>query len=99
MNREGLTIDVDLSLPVERVVPTLDRVIEWHGKPIALKCDNGPEYVSGALKNWSETHGIRLDFIQPGNPQQNAYIKRFNRTVRYDWLNQYLFDSIAEVQT
>jgi putative transposase len=97
-NREGLAIDVDFSLPAERVVRALDRVIEWRGKPAALRCDNGPEYVSNALKHWSETHGIRLDFIQPGNPQQNAYIERYNRTVRYDWLNQYLFESIAEVQ-
>jgi putative transposase len=37
-------------------------------------------------------------FIQPGNPQQNAYIERYNRTVRYDWLSQYLFESIVEVQ-
>ena len=45
------------------------------------------------------TREIGLDFIQPGNPQQNAYIERYNRTVRYDWLNQYLFESIAEVQS
>jgi hypothetical protein len=41
---------------------------------------------------------IRLDHIQPGNPQQNAYIERYNRTVRYDWLSHYLFESIEEVQ-
>jgi len=39
-----------------------------------------------------------MDFIQPGNPQQNAYVERYNRTVRYDWLAHYLFDSIEEVQ-
>ena len=37
-------------------------------------------------------------FIQPGNPQQNAYVERFNRTVRYDWLGHHLFESIEEVQ-
>jgi len=41
---------------------------------------------------------VRLDYIQPGTPQQNAYVERYNRTVRYDWLNQYLFESIEDVQ-
>jgi putative transposase len=41
---------------------------------------------------------IELVFIQPGNPQQNAYVERYNRTVRYDWLNHYLFESIQDVQ-
>ena len=47
---------------------------------------------------WAENNGIKLDYIQPGNPQQNAYIERYNRTVRYDWLAQLLFDSIEQVQ-
>ena len=97
-NREGLSIEVDFSLPAERVIRALDQLIEWRGKPQALRCDNGPEYVSAALTNWSEQRGIRLEYIQPGKPQQNAYIERYNRTVRYDWLGQYLFASIAEVQ-
>jgi putative transposase len=59
---------------------------------------NGPEYISGALQQWAEQNGIKLDYIQPGNPQQNAYIERYNRTVRYDWLAQLLFNSIEEVQ-
>jgi putative transposase len=59
---------------------------------------NGPEYISSTLAVWAQKHGITLVFIQPGNPQQNAYIERYNRTVRYDWLVQYLFHSIAEVQ-
>ena len=97
-NREGLGIEVDFSLPAERVIRALDQLIEWRGKPLALRCDNGPEYVSSALITWAEQHDIRLDYIQPGKPQQNAYIERYNRTVRYDWLSQYLFESIAEVQ-
>ena len=47
---------------------------------------------------WAAKHDIKLDFIQPSNPQQNAYIERYNRTVRYDWLAQYLFESIGAVQ-
>lgn len=64
----------------------------------ALRRDNGPEYISALLAVWAAKNGIRIEFIQPGNPQQNAYIERCNRTVRYDWLGQYLLDSIEEVQ-
>lgn len=97
-NREGLAIEVDLSLPAERVVRTLNQIIEWRGKPKQIPCDNGPEYISQLLEQWADKNQILLVFIQPGNPQQNAYIERYNRTVRYDWLCQYLFESIAEVQ-
>ena len=96
-NREGLAIEVDLSLPAERVVRALNQIIEWRGKPKQIRCDNGPEYISKLLGQWADKHQILLVFIQPGNPQQNAYIERYNRTVRYDWLSQYLFESIAEV--
>ncbi|GAM52179.1 hypothetical protein EBME_0642 [bacterium endosymbiont of Mortierella elongata FMR23-6] len=44
----------------------------------------GPEYVSIAMQTWARQRCITLEFIQPGNPQQNAYIERYNRTVRYD---------------
>jgi len=97
-NREGLGIEVDFSLPAIRVVRALDQIIEWRGKPCSIRCDNGPEYVSALLHDWAEKRGIRLLFIQPGQPQQNAYIERYNRTVRYDWLSQHLFTSIEEVQ-
>src|SRR5690606_25328425 len=97
-NREGLGIEIDFSLPAERVIRSLEQIIEWRGKPKAIRCDNGPEYISGAVLSWAEKRGIRIDYIQPGKPQQNAYVERYNRTVRYDWLAQYLFDSIDEVQ-
>ena len=47
---------------------------------------------------WAKERDIRIDFIQPGNPQQNAYVERYNRTVRYDWLAHHLFDSIDDMQ-
>ena len=97
-NREGLTIEVDFSLPASRVIRVLDQVIEWRGKSKYIRCDNGPEYISNLLADWAKSNGIELVFIQPGNPQQNAYVERYNRTVRYDWLSQHLFDSIDEVQ-
>ena len=97
-NREGVGIDVDLSLPAARVIRALDQIMAWRGQPLTIRCDNGPEYVGHAMQAWAKSRGIRLDFIQPGKPQQNAYIERFNRTVRYDWLAQYLFANIDEVQ-
>lgn len=97
-NREGLGIEVDLSLPSERVIRSLEQIIEWRGKPDSIRCDNGPEYISGALTTWAEQRGIEIRYIQPGKPQQNAYVERYNRTVRYDWLSHYEFDSVAEVQ-
>lgn len=97
-NREALGIEIDLSLPTERVIRALEQIFEWRGKPKALRCDNGPEYISQKLKSWALHHGIELRYIQPGNPQQNAYIERFNRTVRYGWLNQDIFNTLEEVQ-
>ena len=97
-NREALGIEVDLSLPSERVIRALEQIIEWRGKPNALRCDNGPEYISQKLKDWARSQGVTILYIQPGNPQQNAYIERFNRTVRYDWLNQDIFTTIEEVR-
>lgn len=97
-NREGLGIEVDFSLPAQRVIRALEQIIEWRGKPGTLRCDNGPELVSQELRDWAKERGIELQFIQPGKPQQNAYVERYNRTVRYSWLSQYLFDTIAEVQ-
>ncbi|MER0434267.1 integrase core domain-containing protein, partial [Aeromonas caviae] len=76
----------------------LEQVITWRGKPAIIRCDNGPEYISEELKRWAKQEGITLGYIQPGNPQQNAYIERFNRTVRYDWLGHYLFESLNELQ-
>jgi putative transposase len=63
-----------------------------------IRCDNGPEYISETTKTWAAKHGIEIAFIQPGQPQQNAYVERYNRTVRYDWLAHHLFDSLDEIQ-
>jgi len=97
-NREGLGIEVDLSLPALRVIRTLERIIEWRGKPKSIRCDNGPEYISQQLMDWAHRQKIQLHYIQPGKPQQNAYIERYNRTVRHEWLNQHLFESIVHAQ-
>jgi putative transposase len=80
--RESLGIDVDLSLPSERVIRSLEHIIEWRGKPKRIRCDNGPGYISNSMRIWARDNHIKLDFIQPGKPTQNAYVERFNRTAR-----------------
>ncbi len=97
-NREGLAIEVDISLPALRVIRTLERIIEWRGKPDTIRVDNGPEYVSATLQLWAQKQGIAIQYIQPGKPQQNAYVERYNRTVRGEWLGQYIFETIKEAQ-
>ena len=76
-HREGLSIEVDKSLPALRVIRALDQIIEWRGKPRAIRCDNGPEYVSGQLMEWAQQREIQLRYIQPRRLQQNAYIVRY----------------------
>lgn len=97
-NREGLTIEVDFSLPSARIIRALEQVIQWRGKPAAIRCDNGPENISGEMINWANEHQITLIYIQPGKPTQNAYIERFNRTVRHEWLDMHDFHSIQQAQ-
>ena len=93
-NREGLGIEVDHSLPSLRVIRTLERIMTWRGQPSRIRCDNGPEYISIEIRQWAKKKGIVLQYIQPGKPQQNAYVERYNRTVRHEWLNQHLFESL-----
>lgn len=98
MNREALGIEVDLSLPSERVIRSLKQIIEWRGKPAAIRCDNCPEYMSAAITVWAQQAGIKLQYIHPGQPQQNAYVERFNRVVRYEWLSQYHWEDLDHIQ-
>jgi putative transposase len=86
------------SLPAIRVIRALNQIIEWRGLPCTIRCGNGPEYIIELLATWTAKRGIGLQFIQPGKPQQNAYVERYNRTVKYDWLNQHIFKTIEEVQ-
>jgi putative transposase len=97
-NREALWIEIDTSLPAERVIRVLEMLIAWRGCPCQIRTDNGTELISYRLEQWAEEHKITLTHIQPGKPAQNAYIERFNRTFREDVLDAYLFRSLSEVR-
>jgi transposase InsO family protein len=76
--RECPAIEVDTSLPGERVVRVLDRVAGARGYPDAIVCDNGPEFRGEALDQWPHRYRVQPAFIEPGKPVQNAYIESFN---------------------
>jgi putative transposase len=67
-NREGLGIEVDFSLPAERVIRSLERIIEWRGSPASIRIDNSPEYISSKLLTWAKKRQITIRHIQPGKP-------------------------------
>lgn len=97
-NREALAIEISFSLPSPRVVRLLEQLVAIHGAPTALRCDNGPELIAEALTTWCEGHGIALQYIAPGKPNQNAFIERFNRTYRDEVLDAWVFTSLTEVR-
>lgn len=98
-NRESLAIEVDTSLPSLRVIRVLEKLIAQRGKPLHIRTDNGPEFISHKLQQWCEYHNITLQYIQPGKPTQNAYIERKNGSIRRELLNAYLFYSLTEVRS
>ena len=96
--REILAIVIDTSIPGGRVVRTLEQLVDWRGKPLAIRVDNGPEFVSQVFVEWCKANGIELCYIQPGKPNQNAFIERFNRTYRHEVLDAYVFESLQQVR-
>jgi len=97
-NRECLAIEVGVSICSERVTRVLDWIIELRGKPGQIRTDNGPEFTAYYYLDWCKSNKIHPLFIQPGKPNQNGYVERFNRTFREDILDAYIFTSISQLQ-
>ena len=97
-NREILAIEVDTSLPTARLIRVLEYLKEFRGLPETIRVDNGPEFISHNLDMWCKDNKIRLIFIQPGKPMQNAFVERFNGNIRRELLNTYVFRSLSEVR-
>lgn len=97
-NRECLAVEVDTSITGRRLIRVFERLRSERGLPDVLRVDNGPEFLSGDFVSWAESAGMMIRYIQPGEPNQNAYIERFNRTYRDEVLSLYLFRNLAEVR-
>jgi len=97
-NREVLHIEIDTSLTSTRLVRVFEQIQEQHGLPQILRVDNGPEFLGEAFTAWAKLAGMAIRYIQPGKPNQNAYIERFNRTYREELIDQYLFSSLDDVR-
>lgn len=96
--REALAIEVDTSLPGERVVQVLARVVGERGAPRELVLDQGPELTSRVLDQWACTTGIGPRFITPGKPVENAFVESFNGRLRDECLNEHWFLSLADAR-
>lgn len=96
--RERLAIEVDTSLPGERVVRALEELAAMGRKPLHIVVDNGPEFASRAVDQWAARSGVNLRFIDPGKPMQNAYIESFNGKFRDECLSQHWFVSLEEAR-
>ncbi len=97
-NREVLHIEVDTSITSERLVRVFEQIRKERGLPQVLRTDNGPEFLGEAFTSWAKNAGMAIRYIQPGKPNQNAYIERFNRTYREEVLDQHLFTSLEDVR-
>jgi putative transposase len=98
VTRECLAIEVDTSLPGQRVTRVLDRLVERHGTPRRITLDNGPEFTGQALDAWAYQHGVTLDFIDPGKPMQNGHLESFNGKFRDECLNAHWFLSLEDAR-
>lgn len=97
-SRECLAIEVDFSLPGARVVRVLERLVELYGAPEVIVVDNGSEFTGRAVDAWAYQHGIKLHFIRPGHPVENAYIESFNGKFRDECLNENWFIGIGDAR-
>ena len=96
--RECVAIELDFGLNGKRVSQVLERLLEEHGKVAGIRSDNGPEFAGNAMDGWAYSKGVKLDFIRPGKPTENAFIESFNGRLREECLNDNQFLTMAEAQ-
>ena len=97
-SREALCSEVDTSLTGQRVARVLQRLGETRGLPQTIQVDNGPEFTGRDLDEWAFRNRVKLHFIEPGKPVQNAVIESFNGKMRDECLNQEWFCGLNEAR-
>ncbi len=96
--RVGLGCRVARSIGAGEVIKELERLFDQHGRPEVLRSDNGREFVADSLTGWLSEQGVKTAFIEKGSPQQNAFVERFNGTMRDELLNGEEFDNLLEAR-
>lgn len=96
--RENLGLIADTSISGARVARELDAMVRLYGKPDSIVSDNGTEFTSKAVLKWAKDHDVEWHYIDPGKPQQNAFIESFNGSLRDECLNEEIFDSLADAR-
>ena len=96
-SRKNLWVEAAHSITAVKLIEILDKIGEMRGWPRYVRCDNGPEFISLALKQWAALNQIEIKFIQPGKPTQNGIIERLNGTVRTECLNLNWFYALNEI--
>jgi putative transposase len=97
-SRECLAIEVATSIPGASVVNVFDRLREMREAPKIIVTDNGPEFTGRAMGEWVLNHNIKLAFIRPGKPIENAFIESFNGRFRDECLNEHWFRTIEDAR-
>ncbi|QDV25277.1 Integrase core domain protein [Aureliella helgolandensis] len=93
-----LSIKVCRSIPSEDAIDTLAALFTMHGVPKRVRCDNGPEFISTAIKSWLEALGVDVLYIEPGSPWQNGLCESFNGKLRDEYLHQAELLSVADAR-
>ena len=97
-SRVNPAVEVGSSITGKRVVAVLDRLAIEHGLPQVITTDNGTEFTSRVVDEWAHRNGVKLDFIRPEKPIENAYIESFNGRLRQECLNQSWFTSLEDAK-
>lgn len=95
---EAVAIVPAHSIGGEHLTRLLDEICAQRGKPSIIRSDNGPEFTGKAMLNWAHRNSIALKLIEPGKPNQNAYVESFNGRLRDECLNEHWFVSLAHAQ-